>query len=157
MVSAHRGFTLVELLITLALIAIVALAAVPYTTAWINTANVQTSAASLEQAFAKAKALALRNPAGVSVGTPAASVKLVGNNLIVCSGAPGDAGCAVAGGNMVWLGNVTDGVAIQWGGAGLSSVLFDNSGQAVDGNGNPLAILDLSVRKGDVSYDAHLY
>src|SRR5690606_31472179 len=133
MVSAHRGFTLVELLITLALIAIVALAAVPYTTAWINTANVQTSAASLEQAFAKAKALALRNPAGVRVGTPAASVKLVGNNLIVCSGAPGDAGCAVAGGNMVWLLHVTDGVAIHLGVAVLASVLCVIYGFTVGG------------------------
>lgn len=157
MVSGHRGFTLVELMITLALIAIIAMAAVPYTASWIHAAQVQTTAANLEQAFAKAKALALRNPSGVTASAPAASVKLAGNIVIVCSGAAGDAGCSLGGGNMVWQGNVTDGVAIQSGGAALSSIVFDNSGQAIDASGNPLAVLDVDIGKGNVSYDAHLY
>ena len=154
MVKGQTGFTLVELMITLALIAMLAMMATPYTASWIHSAQVQTTVATLEQAFASAKALALRNPAGVKGSDPAASVNLVGNTLVVCSGAAGDAGCV---GDMVWQGDVTDGVSIQLGGASLTSIVFDNSGQAIDESGNALTSLDLHIAKGEASHDDHLY
>ncbi|KJS04369.1 MAG: hypothetical protein VR73_14585 [Gammaproteobacteria bacterium BRH_c0] len=157
MVRGHKGFTLIELMITVALIAILAMAAVPFTASWLHATQVQTAGANLEQAFAKAKALALRNPAGVTGSDSAASVKLSGSTVIVCAGAPGDAGCVVGGGAVAWQGDVTGGVTIQLAGAALTSIVFDNSGQAIDASGNALAILDVDIAKGAASHDAHLY
>lgn len=57
-----RGFTLIELLVTLAVLAVLALAAVPLTVDWIHRARTLEARGLLLQGYAAAKAVALRNP-----------------------------------------------------------------------------------------------
>ncbi|QVL49323.1 MAG: prepilin-type N-terminal cleavage/methylation domain-containing protein [Thiocapsa sp.] len=68
------GFTLVEMMVTLAIIAFLGLTAVPLTQRLIHSAQVDTADAQLMQAIAVARSLAMRNPGGLTDGTPAAQI-----------------------------------------------------------------------------------
>lgn len=57
-----RGFTLVELMITIAVAALLALAAMPFTADWVDTARQMQARNLLREGAGHARALALRNP-----------------------------------------------------------------------------------------------
>ncbi len=59
------GFSLIELLITVALIAFLVLAALPLTGAWVDGQERARAKGELIEAVAKAKAMAMRNPEGI--------------------------------------------------------------------------------------------
>jgi prepilin-type N-terminal cleavage/methylation domain-containing protein len=68
------GFTLVEMMVTLAIIAFLGLTAVPLTQRLIHSAQVDNTDAQLMQAIATARSLAMRNPGGATGDSPAAQV-----------------------------------------------------------------------------------
>ncbi len=68
------GFTLVEMMVTLAIIAFLGLTAVPLTQQLIHSAQVENADAQLMQAIAVARSLAMRNPGGLTDDTPAAQI-----------------------------------------------------------------------------------
>ncbi len=68
------GFTLVEMMVTLAIIAFLGLTAVPLTQQLIHSAQVESADAQLMQAIAAARSLAMRNPGGLTDGVAAAQI-----------------------------------------------------------------------------------
>lgn len=68
------GFTLIEMMVTLAIIAFLGLTAVPFTQGLIQRAQVDTADAQLMQAIETARSLAMRNPGEVTGDSPAAQI-----------------------------------------------------------------------------------
>lgn len=87
MVSARSaGFTLIEILVTLTLTTLLLLMAAPLTRAWIANAHIAKAESQLRQAYAKARVLALRNPAGVISTASAATLTASASSLTVQQG-----------------------------------------------------------------------
>jgi prepilin-type N-terminal cleavage/methylation domain-containing protein len=57
-----NGFTLVEIVVTLSLLALILIMSMPFTTAWINNAKVSETETVLQQAVAMARAQAVNSP-----------------------------------------------------------------------------------------------
>ena len=72
---AASGFTLIELLVTLAILAVLALAAVPLTVDWVHSARTLEARGLLLQGYAAAKAVALRNPCAAPADDGAAALQ----------------------------------------------------------------------------------
>ncbi|WP_039917351.1 prepilin-type N-terminal cleavage/methylation domain-containing protein [Cellvibrio mixtus] len=70
----QQGVTLVELMIVLLIIGLIAVAASPFTSAWVKDAKVSEGASAVEEAIGRAKAAALRNTARVTGDKPASRV-----------------------------------------------------------------------------------
>jgi len=104
MVAKSAGMTLIEIAITMTIVAMLLLAAIPFTLVWARTARVNEAKTILQQGYDLSKALALRNSAGATAQTAAAGMKLAGATLIVCTGDPTNATtCTVgAGGSVKW-------------------------------------------------------
>ncbi len=66
-----RGFTLIELMVTLAILAMLLLMAAPLAADWVHGARTLQARGTLVQGFENAKALALRNPCGAPNETQA--------------------------------------------------------------------------------------
>lgn len=83
--STHQlGFTLVELMVTIIILAILLAIAVPWTSAWIDRAKVKNSANAVKSALVQARTAALRNPNGINDSSKAVScVYLNGDNVEV--------------------------------------------------------------------------
>ena len=70
-----RGFTLVELMVTLAVAAALLMVAAPFTLGWSDGQRQMRARAALAEATGTARALALRNPEGLAPGMPATCVR----------------------------------------------------------------------------------
>lgn len=150
MVTHHQsGVTLIELMIIVVIIGVVALAATPFTSAWIDEARVNEAKTILAQGHAHAKAVALRNPENERDNDVAAGFKLVdGSTLLVCRGDPVHAQCATGGSRVTWQSSWPTGVSTS-----VTSVAINNRGQALVG-GNPVnAGVAFTLSKGSVSTD----
>lgn len=153
MVRHHRGFTLIELMITVMILGLLMLVGVPFTAGWIHSAQVQEGRALLVQGYGQAKAAAVRNPL---VTSPSASLKLVtdeeGNvTILVCVGDPEDDECDIGGGRVTWQTDLSrgTGISVTLNDSADGSISFDNVGLPNNGT-------DYSVTKGDESVDGDL-
>lgn len=68
------GFTLVEIMVVLGILALLVFAASPLTGAWVNDAHLAQTEGSLKQAIGRAKAIALRNEQGITSDNAAAAL-----------------------------------------------------------------------------------
>jgi len=82
-----RGFTLIEMMVVIGLVAFLMTLGVPLAREWVQSAHQLDAARTLEEALGRAKALALRNPQGLTDQTlPAAAVCLTAGKIIVVRG-----------------------------------------------------------------------
>jgi len=79
------GFTLIELIVVLAVVAFLAFVTVPLASGWIRNAQLERDFAGVQRALGTAKALAMRNAQGVAAGgfTPTAVLCRVDTSLLI--------------------------------------------------------------------------
>lgn len=150
-----RGFTLIELMVTLAILAMLLLMAAPLAADWVHGARTLQARGTLVQGFENAKALALRNPCADpnATGTPAAAAleaKIEGTTvtLNVLALPQGVSGCALldARPNPQWTARLPDGVGLTLNGTLLTTgtPLTVN----LDNRGLPAASIPFTLRRG---------
>ena len=151
-----RGFTLIELMVTLAILAMLLLMAAPLAADWVHGARTLQARGTLVQGFENAKALALRNPCADpnATGTPAAAAleaKIEGTTvtLNVLALPQGVSGCALldARPNPQWTARLPDGVGLT-----LNDTLLTTSSTPLtvqlDNRGLPAASTPFTLRRG---------
>ena len=149
-----RGFTLIELMVTLAILAMLLLMAAPLAADWVHGARTLQARGTLVQGFENAKALALRNPCEAPNATgPHAAVlqaKIEGTTvtLNVLALPQGVSGCALLGArpNPQWTARLPDGVGLPLNGTLLTpgTPLTVN----LDNRGLPAASIPFILRRG---------
>lgn len=148
-----RGFTLIELMVTLAILAMLLLMAAPLAADWVHGARTLQARGTLVQGFENAKALALRNPCADpnATGTPAAAAleaKIEGTTVTLNVLAQGGSGCALLGArpNPQWTARLPDGVGLTLNGTLLTTgtPLTVN----LDNRGLPAASIPFTLRRG---------
>ena len=148
-----RGFTLIELMVTLAILAMLLLMAAPLAADWVHGARTLQARGTLVQGFENAKAQALRNPGANpnATGTPAAAAleaKIEGATVTLNVLAQGGSGCALLGArpNPQWTARLPDGVGLTLNGTLLTTgtPLTVN----LDNRGLPAASTPFILRRG---------
>ena len=81
-----RGFTLVEAMVTLAIMALVIAVTVPLTGGWVASANRLDAQGALTEAFGHARGAAIRNAMAASADSPVAKICLESGELKVLQG-----------------------------------------------------------------------
>ena len=157
-----KGFSLIELMVVVAIIGLLAVVASPYTGTWITSSQVQTAKGNLVQAHARAKAAGLRgqivqlawdnseNNQGVFVCQYPNSIP--SPNPDDCD-AEYDTPCDLSNSCLAWQAKNAPGVSIAMDShAAQTSVWFDSRGRSFDSRpgttGNALT-LDFNISKGD--------
>ena len=150
-----RGFTLIELMVTLAILAMLLLMAAPLAADWVHGARTLQARGTLVQGFENAKALALRNPCADpnATGTPAAVLQAQTDGttvtLNVLALPQGVSGCALldARPNPQWTARLPDGVGLT-----LNGTLLTTSSTPLtvnlDNRGLPAASIPFTLRRG---------
>lgn len=132
-----QGFTLIELMVTIALLTIIMLASLPLTSGWVHSAHTAEARSKLERAFGITKALAMRNPCNQIGGNQAARLTVkVGTETTVevrsgCQATDDDATDPP-----VWKAALPSGVAVHLKGAtnpitAKDSIALTNRGELV--------------------------
>lgn len=153
---AGHGFTLVELVVALAIAALLLGAAAPFLSDWSHSAQTGDARAKLASAYAAAKSLALRNPTGAALtdgsgnALPAAGLRLVvsggGSTLFVCQGDPTSGNCAAGGSAVSWQADYPSAVSTALGGVTASSASALTL--ALDNRGVPASSTTYSLSRG---------
>lgn len=127
----QRGFTLVEVLIVIAIIAVIIFIAAPLSGGWLRDANLLTAEAQLTEAIGRAKAASLRNSSAATGDNPVTAVcRSNGNLLTVREGTAAAApSCSTPAGTQVWQAQIDTKVTVQVSGSTLSCLCFANKGQ----------------------------
>lgn len=125
------GFTLIEIMIVIGLIAFLALTVSPIGGSWIRSADVQKTEGNLMEAIGRAKAAALRNPSGVVGDMPVTAI-CIGDTLVVLQSTDNDPpNCAGLVGRQLWRTTLDTGVNITAGNDSttpVSCACFNNKG-----------------------------
>ncbi|AJQ97158.1 pilus assembly FimT family protein [Gynuella sunshinyii] len=127
MVTTEHGFSLVELMIAIAIMSILMVMGAPLTRAWVANAHIAHAQNVLAEGYATLRALSLKNPLGVKGDQEVASLTINGKLL---SAGYRDAYGTV---NMVWQGNIDTDVTLALTEAGCANTLrLNNLGMALD-------------------------
>lgn len=106
--GSQRAISLIEVMVVVAITAILAMMSAQFGIMWSNNAKVTQSQATLQQAFAHTKATALQNYAGQTNGAPAAVLCFSGTQLTVYQG-------GACSGTTVWTRSMATGVTVAFG------------------------------------------
>jgi prepilin-type N-terminal cleavage/methylation domain-containing protein len=154
----QQAFTLVELMVTLSIMAFLLMACTPFLAGWTHSRQIKDAQSKLLSGYGLAKALALRNPDAMQSNQAAAGLKLeTGTSLrtvYVCKGDPSSANCASSGSTVLWSANFPSSVALTLGGASVTassatSVGLNNRGLPTTG-----AVLSYTLARGGSANDA---
>ncbi len=129
--KARSGFTLLELVVALAVSAILMLGASMSATYWNTSTDLMTAKSSLSEGYMRLRAMALRNPQLISDSSAASSTLTLNastNTLLLC---PGGSGCSTP----AWSSPLPTGVQIALAGEALNCIALNSSGQLVSGSG----------------------
>jgi len=118
--KAQSGFTLVELVVTLVIVVLIMLVAVPFTQSWVNSASVRESKSLLQQAYSRARAMGLANANEIKDGTAAAYMCVANAKLYV---QPITA--TTCGTDFAWTGDIKSNTSIT---VGTTSSIFSCMG-----------------------------
>lgn len=126
--TAVKGFTLIELMVVLVIVAALAAAALPFTHAWVEGVRQSNARSQVSQAVGVAQGLAMRNPNGVLQGQAVSRLTISQGQVRVR---------ALGATETVWQARLGDGVAVLNGKTGqrLTCVEWDNRGAIVVANG----------------------
>lgn len=121
------GFTLIELLVTLAILAAIAALGTSLTQSWIDDARVNEASGQVTQAFAKTRALALRNETNQGLNAPAAAM-CIANGVIYAQSVGSTA--FTCGTNAAWRANLAGhpGTQVKTGEDDFSCIALNNRG-----------------------------
>lgn len=126
-----RGYSLIEVLIVLAILAAVVLLAAPLSGTWIADANIQESEGQLKEAIGKAKSIALRNQMMAQGDAPVAAICIDTEHMLTVRKGATDTppSCAATpAGEQVWQAQINKKVVIKNAGTALSCLCFNNKG-----------------------------
>lgn len=129
----ERGMTLIEIMIVLALVAVLAMSVAPLTSDWLRQGDLTTATGNFHLAVGRAKSSALRNNMGATANAAVAAVCFANGVLTVEEGAPGAPATPPAcdGSNEIWRARVAGVININafgLGGAAMTRLCFDNKG-----------------------------
>lgn len=122
------GFTLVELMVTVALLALLTMLAGPLTAAWSNSAQVRDAEGLLNQGLGRAKANALRNRYGMIDSQPSALLCLSQGGQLSLHEAASATSPASCTSPQLWSAQLPQRVSVQSSGAAFSCLAFDTRG-----------------------------
>ncbi len=152
------GFSLVELMVTLSIMAVLLMASVPFMKDWTYSRQIKDAQSKLLSAYGLAKSLALRNPDAVQSNLTAAGLKIETSGallqLYVCSGDPGSGNCASSGSSLLWSANFPSAVELTLGGtsvSGASATTVSLNNRAVPTSGT---VLSYTLTVSGSAYDA---
>jgi type IV pilus assembly protein PilA len=153
-----RGFSMIELLITIAISALLMTSAGTLTTHWIASSRVQSALGVMTQGVSRAKSIALRNPGGVSNGASAAILCISGSTvrLFAATRSPQAAAtCQNSGG--LWSAQLASTASVQVNGSTLSCLAFTNRGMPLNpasGSGSDTCPISSNVVISSASQNA---
>ena len=150
MTSKPQGFTLIEIMITLTVLAFLLFLGAPLTSAWTDGAQQQTAASLLREGIGRAKAQALRNPGGVrNADEPAAALCYSNQTLVLYridrpNSGTASVNCAATS-NIIWSAALPSKPAVKLSDDNsFSCSAFNNQGLPITA-GNTCTTLDLQI------------
>ncbi|MEJ6004117.1 prepilin-type N-terminal cleavage/methylation domain-containing protein [Paucibacter sp. AS339] len=123
-VHTQSGLSLIEMMVSITIMMLLALAVAPFASSWGSQAAVRQTQHMLQQAMSQLKANALRNPSGVSASAAAVLISVPGQ-LCVLSGLPAALNCNQGG----WVAQPPAGVTLN--GALSQCIALDSTGMPV--------------------------
>jgi len=169
MVRPRRaGFSLVELMVTVAVAALLLVSGVPLTRAWIQSSQARDAQGMISQGISKAKALAVRNAASITNDALAMSAVCVSNGtltVVTAANAATQANCSTSS-SVVWTAQLPSGSSVQVGATTLSSLsclAYNTRGNHVAGANScsvpssSMTTWKVTVAVGNESVDLVLY
>lgn len=122
------GYTLIEVLIVIAILASLVLVAAPLTGSWLNASHLQESGGQLKEAVSRAKSIALRNAIAATGDTPVSAVCLNATRELSVrqSTIATPLNCPTAVGEKSWQAKVSEKIGIKQNSTVFICVCFDN-------------------------------
>lgn len=134
----HRGFTLIEVMIVIALIAFIAVIGAPLGGGWVRQADLLEVEGDLTQAFGQARAAAMRNLPGVTGADPVAvvcvsntgalEVRVGQRDFAVATPVLTLPSCTALSGEVIWQTQLDTDVALTYNGTAFSCACFSSQG-----------------------------
>lgn len=161
-ITLNSGFTLIEVMIVVAIIALVVLVAAPLSGHWVTDANRLEAEGQLNQAVGRAKAAALRNYMGATGNTAVTAICLSNDNVLtVLEGTPGtpavSPNCSSATGTQLWRAKLHANIGVQANAADFSCICFDNRAVPTSSCNTCTTSMEFSLTAGGESAPVAVY
>jgi len=146
-----QGLTLIELLVTITILVMLLMTAVPFTLDWGRSAKTLEAKGALVQAYGHTKALALRNPCRIAENaspSTAANLQISTDGTTVALTVQPPTGCSYA---HNWSANLPSGVTLTIG--GVAPVSGTPVNIALDNRGMPAGATGYVISRGGTQND----
>jgi prepilin-type N-terminal cleavage/methylation domain-containing protein len=145
---ANKGLSLIELMLVIALLAILAVIAAPFALGWSYGASTLDAKGKLVFGYSKAKAVALRNPTNALHGVASAGLAVLTDGMtttvLVCSGS--SSACTPTSGSLQWSATYPGAITTTVGGTTVASAVTAHLD--IDSRGIPLSATTFTLSRG---------